>query len=131
MATAGAAARVRKLAVLRQNKPAPKIYLCDWFVKLVKPGRELPKDHVQCHVPMKMTKFDIKNYFERIYGVDIHKVNTRIQRGKEKNRVGKSIPISLRKYRTPDVKVAYLILAKGEFKFPDLFSKYISNPNQP
>uniref|UniRef100_A0A1X7SYW5 Large ribosomal subunit protein uL23m n=1 Tax=Amphimedon queenslandica TaxID=400682 RepID=A0A1X7SYW5_AMPQE len=112
MATAGAAARLRKLAVLRQNKPAPKIYLCDWFVKLVKPGRELPKDH-------------------RIYGVDIHKVNTRIQRGKEKNRVGKSLPISLRKYRTPDVKVAYLILAKGEFKFPDLFSKYISNPNQP
>ena len=29
----------------------------------------------------RMTKFDIKNYFERIYGLDIYKVTTRIQRG--------------------------------------------------
>ena len=29
-----------------------------------------------------MTKFDIKNYFERIYNVKIDKVNTRIQHGK-------------------------------------------------
>ena len=28
-----------------------------------------------------MTKFDIKNYFERIYNVKIDKVNTRIQHG--------------------------------------------------
>ena len=29
----------------------------------------------------RMTKFDIKNYFEKIYNVDIAKVNTRIQLG--------------------------------------------------
>lgn len=28
-----------------------------------------------------MTKFDIKNYFERIYNVKVEKVNTRIQLG--------------------------------------------------
>ena len=28
-----------------------------------------------------MTKFDIKNYFEKIYGLKIAKVNTRIQLG--------------------------------------------------
>ena len=28
-----------------------------------------------------MTKFDIKNYFEKIYNIDVAKVNTRIQLG--------------------------------------------------
>ena len=28
-----------------------------------------------------MTKFDIKNYFQRIYGLDVYKVHTRIQQG--------------------------------------------------
>lgn len=30
-----------------------KIFLCEWYVKLVRPGRELPDNLVQCHVPMK------------------------------------------------------------------------------
>ena len=30
----------------------------------------------------RMTKFDIRNYFQKIYGVDVVKVNTRIQLGK-------------------------------------------------
>ena len=29
----------------------------------------------------RMTKFDIRNYFEKIYGVKVAKVNTRIQLG--------------------------------------------------
>ncbi len=33
--------------------PRQRIYLCNWFVKLVKPGKEIPSDQVQCHVPMK------------------------------------------------------------------------------
>lgn len=33
--------------------PRQRIYLCNWYVKLVKPGKELPDNHVQCHVPMK------------------------------------------------------------------------------
>lgn len=33
--------------------PRQRMYLCNWYVKLVKPGKELPDNHVQCHVPMK------------------------------------------------------------------------------
>ena len=29
----------------------------------------------------RMTKFDIRNYFEKIYGIKVTKVNTRIQLG--------------------------------------------------
>ena len=34
-----------------------------------------------CYSP-RMTKFDIRNYFWKIYGVRVAKVNTRIQLGK-------------------------------------------------
>ena len=33
--------------------PKKRIYLCNWYVKLVKPGKEIPSNQVQCHVPMK------------------------------------------------------------------------------
>ncbi len=37
----------------RTSRTRHKIYLCNWFVKLVKPGTELLPNQVQCHVPMK------------------------------------------------------------------------------
>jgi hypothetical protein len=42
-------------ACARGRPPHPKerIYLCNWYVKLVKPGKEIPNNEVQCHVPMK------------------------------------------------------------------------------
>lgn len=98
-----------------------RIYLCNWYVYLVKPGKELPDNQVQCHVPIRMTKFDIKNYFERIYNVKIDKVNTRIQHGKEKRRLPWNIIIK----KKTDYKVAYLTLGNNQiFHFPNLFSKY-------
>ena len=33
--------------------PKERIFLCNWYVKLVKPGKEIPNNQVQCHVPMK------------------------------------------------------------------------------
>jgi len=69
-----------------------------------------------------MTKFDIRNYFQKIYGVQVAKVNTRIQLGKEKRAPGR--PKKLKK--KPDFKVAYLTLVDQTFEFPDLFSKYES-----
>ena len=39
------------------------------------------KPHCAYHV-FRMTKFDIRNYFEKIYGIRVAKVNTRIQLGK-------------------------------------------------
>ena len=37
----------------RPPRPKERIYLCNWYVKLVKPGKEIPNNQVQCHVPMK------------------------------------------------------------------------------
>ena len=37
----------------RPPRPKERLYLCNWYVKLVKPGKEIPSNQVQCHVPMK------------------------------------------------------------------------------
>ncbi|RMX41918.1 hypothetical protein pdam_00006635 [Pocillopora damicornis] len=106
--------------VVRHPRLQARIFLCNWYMKLVRPGRELPENTVQFHVPMDMSKLDIKNYLTSIYKLDVARVNTRIQHGKTKalliNR-----KITKRKY--PDYKVAYVVLASGTFKFPDLFPK--------
>lgn len=95
-----------------------RIFLPKWFVKVVRPGRELPEDTVQLHVPIDMSKIDIKNYMEKIYNIPVAKVNTRIQAGKVKSKIYRNDAIQ---YRTPDIKVAYVILKESTFKFPDVF----------
>jgi large subunit ribosomal protein L23 len=50
-------------------------------VKVVRPGKELPENEVMLHVPLKMTKLDVRNYLQSIYNVEVAKVNTRIQLG--------------------------------------------------
>ena len=48
------AIRISKLCA-QGRPPFPKemIYLCNWYVKLMKPGKEIPKDQFQCVVPLK------------------------------------------------------------------------------
>jgi len=89
-------------------------------MKIVRPGRELPDNTVQFHVPMDMSKLDIRNYLRSIYNVDVYKVNTRIQHGKTKSVIKNG---QLVKKKLPDYKVAYVILGSGSFRFPDLFPK--------
>ena len=54
-----------------------------------------------------MTKFDVRNYFEKIYGVKVAAVHTRIQKGKLRR--DKKQPTKLIK-KSSDTKVAYLTL---------------------
>eukprot|EP00514_Thraustochytrium_sp_LLF1b_P004742 CAMPEP_0184512496 /NCGR_PEP_ID=MMETSP0198_2-20121128/2908_1 /TAXON_ID=1112570 /ORGANISM="Thraustochytrium sp., Strain LLF1b" /LENGTH=60 /DNA_ID=CAMNT_0026902517 /DNA_START=410 /DNA_END=592 /DNA_ORIENTATION=+ len=49
-----------------------------------------------------MNKYEVKEYFEKIYNVPVRKVNTVIQAGKVK-RFGRFSPVQL-----PDVKKAYV-----------------------
>lgn len=51
-------------------------------MKLIKPRDPQPKNVVQFEVSMQMTKFDIKNYLEKIYKVPVENVVTHIRMGK-------------------------------------------------
>jgi large subunit ribosomal protein L23 len=59
----------------------------------------------------KANKVEIKNAVEKMYGVNVEKVNTMIHPGKEKTRYTKSKVIS---GRSPKYKKAIISVAKGE-----------------
>ncbi|XP_068595616.1 large ribosomal subunit protein uL23m isoform X2 [Brachionichthys hirsutus] len=64
-----------------------------------------------------MTKYDVKNYLEKIYNVPVGVVRTRIQHGSNKKRNHLN-----QRVKKPDYKVAYIQLAQGQtFTFPDIF----------
>ncbi|TNN00541.1 hypothetical protein fugu_011787 [Takifugu bimaculatus] len=61
------------------GNPQLRIFRPKWFLTLVRPGKELPSDTVQFRIPLEMTKYDVKNYLEKIYEVPVGAVRTRIQ----------------------------------------------------
>ncbi|XP_068170165.1 large ribosomal subunit protein uL23m isoform X1 [Antennarius striatus] len=85
--------------------PQLRIFRPNWFLTLVRPGKEQPPDTVQFRIPMEMTKFDIKNYLEKIYNVPVGVVRTRIQHGSNKKRNHLN-----QRVKKPDYKVAYVQL---------------------
>lgn len=66
-------------------------------------------------VDEKVNKYQIKETVEKLYGVEVGKINMMIRKGKTK-RVGKRMI----KKKTADVKIALVTLTKGSI---DLFPK--------
>ncbi|XP_030057080.1 large ribosomal subunit protein uL23m isoform X2 [Microcaecilia unicolor] len=99
------------------GNPQLRIFRPNFLMTLVRPGVPQPEDIVQFRVSMQMTKFDVKNYLQKIYNVPVAAVRTRIQYGKNNKRNHKN-----QRIKVPDYKVAYVQLAQGHtFQFPDLF----------
>lgn len=55
-----------------------------------------------------MTKFDVRNYLEKIYNIPVVDVRTRIALGKFKRDIGKGYVI-----KEDDVKYAYIVLVSA------------------
>lgn len=53
-------------------------------MKVVRPDNAQPENIVQFQCSMEMTKYDIKNYLEKIYKIPVVDVRTRIAMGKTK-----------------------------------------------
>uniref|UniRef100_A0AAQ4PSM9 Large ribosomal subunit protein uL23m n=1 Tax=Gasterosteus aculeatus aculeatus TaxID=481459 RepID=A0AAQ4PSM9_GASAC len=87
------------------GNPQLRIFRPNWFLTLVRPGKEQPPDTVQFRIPMEMTKYDVKNYLEKIYDVPVGAIRTRIQFGSNKKRNHLH-----QKVKQPDYKVAYVQL---------------------
>ncbi|XP_064193104.1 large ribosomal subunit protein uL23m isoform X3 [Anguilla rostrata] len=87
------------------GNPQLRVFRPNFFLTLVRPGKELPPDTVQFRIPIEMTKCDVKNYLEKIYNVPVGAVRTRIQYGtnKKRNHLNQRV-------KTPDYKVAYVQL---------------------
>lgn len=106
------------------GNPQLRVFRPNFFLTLVRPGKEQPPDTVQFRIPLEMTKCDVKNYLEKIYSVPVGAVRTRIQYGSNKKRNHLN-----QRVKMPDYKVAYVQLAGQEtFEFPNIFPEKERKP---
>uniref|UniRef100_A0A0K8TQK2 Large ribosomal subunit protein uL23m n=1 Tax=Tabanus bromius TaxID=304241 RepID=A0A0K8TQK2_TABBR len=97
--------------------PQLRIFLPNFWMKLVRPKHELPGNIVQFECSLEMTKHDIRNYLEKIYNVPVVDVRTRIGLGPTRRDPTYGYVV-----KDDDPKIAYVTLGGNEtFKFPDLF----------
>ncbi|XP_072938311.1 large ribosomal subunit protein uL23m [Epargyreus clarus] len=105
--------------IYQKGNPQLRVFLPNFWMKLLRPyPKQLPNVvHFECSI--EMTKFDIKNYLEKIYNVPVADVRTRILLGKFRKEIGKGYVM-----KDDDIKIAYVTLPKTtKFEFPDLFKK--------
>lgn len=74
---------------------------------MVRPTIKQPPNIVQFQCSMEMTKYDIKNYLEKIYNVPVSDIRTRIALGKFRRDVGKGYIT-----KDDDIKYAYVKLVR-------------------
>lgn len=99
------------------GNPRTRVFLPDFWMKLVHIDRKQPPNVVMFHVHMNMTRLDIKNYLERIYNVPVGTVRIQIKEGEYERHPTKRYAIG-----KTDTKIAYVHLAEGNtFEFPDVF----------
>ncbi|KAG5324347.1 RM23 protein, partial [Acromyrmex heyeri] len=103
--------------IYQRGNPQLRVFLPNFWMKLIKaPTDQLP-NIVQFHCSMKMSKYDIKNYLEKIYNINVVEVRTRIAMGRfKRDQLQHSV------IKEDDRKLAYVVLPKDQsFVFPDMF----------
>ncbi|KAL1463375.1 hypothetical protein WDU94_015130 [Cyamophila willieti] len=107
--------------IYQKGNPQLRIFLPNFWMKLVKSKDPLPPNVVEFHVPLAMTNHDIKNYLENIYKVKVANVESTLENGKLKRAFGK---IGGFVTKEEDYRRAIVTLPKTEsFTFPDLLPK--------
>lgn len=82
---------------------------------MVKPPKPLPENIVTFRVDPRMTDWDVKNYLEKIYKVQVGAINSQIRSGQLK-KIKDGIA------KRDDYKMVYVTLPLGQtFKWPSLF----------
>ncbi|XP_045479916.1 probable 39S ribosomal protein L23, mitochondrial [Harmonia axyridis] len=103
--------------IYQRGSPQLRVFLPNFWMKLVRPTHEQPPNVVQFACSMEMTTNDIKNYLEKIYKVKTVDVRTRIALGEIRKDPGKGYVV-----KDDDIKYAYITLNKAEkFEFPELY----------
>uniref|UniRef100_A0A2A4JM57 Large ribosomal subunit protein uL23m n=1 Tax=Heliothis virescens TaxID=7102 RepID=A0A2A4JM57_HELVI len=103
--------------IYQRGNPQLRVFLPNFWMKIVRPEPKQLPNVVQFHCSMEMTKYDIKNYLEKIYNVPVVDIRTRIALGKFRRDIGKGYIV-----KDDDVKSAYVVLPKDmKFKYPNIF----------
>ncbi|XP_063705415.1 large ribosomal subunit protein uL23m [Culicoides brevitarsis] len=107
----------RLYPLYKAGNPQLRVFLPNFWMKIVRPAHDQPPNVVTFSCSMEMTKHDIKNYLEKIYEVPVKRVRTRIALGKVRRQQGVGTII-----KDDDEKLAYVTLPRDmKFEFPDIF----------
>ncbi|PZC84034.1 large ribosomal subunit protein uL23m [Helicoverpa armigera] len=105
--------------IYQRGNPQLRVFLPNFWMKLVRPEPKQLPNVVQFHCSMEMTKYDMKNYLEKIYNIPVVDIRTRIALGKFRRDIGKGYIV-----KDDDVKSAYVVLPKDmKFEYPNIFGK--------
>ncbi|CAH1716645.1 39S ribosomal protein L23, mitochondrial [Aphis gossypii] len=104
--------------IYQRGNPQLRIFLPNFWMKLVRPEEKQPKNVVQFKVPTGMTNYDIENYLTKIYKIKVIKVESSIENGKLKRSImNKYGPI----IKEDDFRRAFVTMPRDqEFEFPDV-----------
>lgn len=67
--------------IYKKGNPQRRIFLPNFWMKLVRPLYKQPTNIVQFITPTEMTDYDIKNYLEKIYKVPVAEIRSEIVEG--------------------------------------------------
>jgi large subunit ribosomal protein L23 len=66
----------------QRGNPQQRIFLPNFWLKLVRPEHKQPPNIVQFIVSLQMTKYDIRNYLEKIYKIPVVDIRTVVAMGR-------------------------------------------------
>lgn len=91
--------------IYQRGNPQLRVFLPNFWMKLIRPIEEQPKNVATFSVSMEMTKYDVKNYLEKIYKIPIVDVRTRIELGSTKRDTTYGYVT-----KNEDMKIAYVTM---------------------
>ncbi|XP_026326088.1 39S ribosomal protein L23, mitochondrial [Hyposmocoma kahamanoa] len=105
--------------IYQRGNPQLRVFLPNFWMKLVHPTPKQQPNIVHFQCSMEMTKHDIKNYLTKIYNVPVVDVRTKIALGRFRKDPGKGYIV-----KDDDIKYAMVTMPKNmTFEFPNLFEK--------
>ncbi|CAG9805193.1 unnamed protein product [Chironomus riparius] len=101
----------------QRGNPQLRVFLPNFWMKIVKTPNQQPENVVCFEVSHQMTKYDIRQYLEKIYKLPVVAVRDRIAMGRFKREERNGYII-----KEEDSKLAYVTFPKEvKFTYPDLF----------
>lgn len=91
--------------IYQRGNPQLRIFLPNFWLKLVRPEYEQPKNVVKFICSMPMTKYDVENYLKLIYKVPVISVRMRVALGETYQDVYKRYV-----KKKDDYRIAYVTL---------------------
>lgn len=97
----------RLYPLYQRGNPQLRVFLPNFWMKLIRPTHSQPENVVQFACSMEMTVHDVKSYLEKIYNVPVVEVRTRIHMGETFKEPGKGYIM-----KKDDTKMAYVTLVR-------------------